>query len=221
MELEPGAVINVGFGVPDGVVAVARENGTSHEIVTTIEHGQFGGVPAGGLDFGAVHNPDAIVETGHMFDFYHGRGVDQTYLGFMQIDRRGNVNVSKLGGKMVGVGGFIDISQKARKLVFCGTLAVRAQPEIENGRLRYAAHGKAKLVEDVAQITFSGDYARETGQEVLYVTEAAVFRLIGDEIVLEEIAPGVDREDDILAQMAFQPRVSRNLRTMPESCFLP
>ena len=221
MELEEGAVINVGFGVPDGVTAVARESGLSDKIVTTIEHGQFGGVPAGGLDFGAVFNPDAIVETGHMFDFYQGRGVDQTFLGFLQIDRAGNVNVSKLGGRMVGVGGFVDISQKAKKLVFCGTLAVRAESEIVDGRLRYLAHGKPKLVDEVAQVTFSAEYARETRQEALYVTEAAVFRLTSDGIVLEEIAPGLDLEVDILPQMGFRPQVADTLRTMPEAIFRP
>ena len=220
-ELEPGAVINVGFGVPDGVAAVAREQGFAGRIVTTIEHGQFGGVPAPGLDFGAVWNPEAIVETGHMFDFYHGRGVDQTFLGFLEIDRAGNVNVSQLGDRIVGVGGFIDISQRARKLAFCGTLSVRAEMEIEDGRLRYKKLGRPKFAERVAQITFSGDYARSLGQEVLYVTEAAVFRLTEQGIRLEEIAPGVDLERDLVPQMGFRPEVSAGLRTMPEALFRP
>ena len=222
LELEEGAVINVGFGLPDGVIAVAREQGFADTIQTTIEHGQFGGVPAPGLEFGAVWNPDAIVETGHMFDFYHGRGVDETYLGFLQIDRAGNVNVSQLGDKIVGVGGFIDISQKAKKAVFCGTLSVRAEVEIADGRVRYLRHGSPKLVERVAQITFSAEYARETGQQVVYVTEAAVFRLGSDgEIELTELAPGVDFERDVVPQMGFRPRLAAGVKVMPEGLFRP
>ena len=220
-ELTPGAAINVGFGVPDGVVAVAREQGFSDRITTTIEHGQFGGIPALGLDFGAVWNPNAIVGTTDMFSFYQGRGVDQTFLGFLQIDRAGNVNVSQLGEKIVGVGGFIDISQKARKLAFCGTLSVRAEVEIADGKVRYLRHGKPKLVEQVAQITFSGDYARKLGQEVLYVTEAAVFRLTDEGLRLEEIAPGIDLEEDLIPQMGFRPAVSADLKTMAAELFRP
>ncbi len=221
MELEPGAVLNVGFGMPDGVVAVARELGLAESILTTIEHGQFGGIPAGGLDFGAVYNPEAILETGHMFDFYQGRGVDQAYLGFLQIDRAGNVNVSKLGDRIIGTGGFIDISQKARKVVFCGTLSVKAEVEIAGGRLRYIRQGKPKVVEQVAQVTFSGDYARRHGQEALYVTESAVFRLGPDGIVLEEIAPGIDIERDLMPQMGLRPRLAENIKVLPESLYRP
>ena len=220
-ELAPGAVINVGFGIPDGVIAVAREQGIADQITSTIEHGQFGGVPAGGLDFGAVYNPSAILETGHMFDFYHGRGVDQTYLGFLQIDRRGNVNVSKLASRIIGVGGFIDIVQKADKVVFCGTLSIRARMTVSDGRLRYELRGKPKLVDQVTQVTFSADYARCTGQEVLYVTEAAVFRLDEEGLVLEEIAPGLELERDLIPQLGFRPRISQRLKCMPPSMFAP
>ncbi len=219
MELRPGAVINVGFGMPDGVIAVAREQGIVSQLTATIEHGQFGGVPAGGLDFGAVYNPAAILETGHMFDFYHGRGVDQTYLGFLQIDRHGNVNVSKLASRIIGVGGFIDIVQKADKVVFCGALSIRSRTEIANGRLRYRSLGAPKLVENVSQITFSADYAKRTGQEVLYVTEAAVFRLCEEGIVLEEIAPGIDLEHDLTPQIGIRPRISANLKRMSSAIF--
>ncbi|MEZ5392538.1 MAG: hypothetical protein R2724_06560 [Bryobacterales bacterium] len=218
-ELVPDAILNVGFGVPDGVMAVAREQGFADLLTPTIEHGQFGGIPALGLDFGAVWNPDAIVETPHMFNLYQGRGVDQTFLGFLEIDRAGNVNVSQLGERIVGVGGFIDISQRARKLAFCGTLSVRADVAIEDGRVRYRRHGKPKLVEHVAQVTFSGDYARKLGQEVLYVTEAAVFRLTDEGLRLEEIAPGVDLESDLIPQLGFRPAISPDLRSMPAELF--
>ena len=220
-ELVPGAVINVGFGIPDGVIAVAREQGIADQVTATIEHGQFGGVPAGGLDFGAVYNPDAILETGHMFDFYHGRGVDQTFLGFLQIDRAGNVNVSKIGSKIIGVGGFIDIVQKADKVVFCGTLAIRAKTSIDSGKLRFLAPGAPKIVDQVAQVTFSADYARRTGQEVLYVTEAAVFRMGEAGLLLEEIAPGVEVERDLLPQLGFHPQVHPNLKRMDPALFSP
>ena len=219
LELAPGAILNVGFGIPDGVVKVAREQGLADTVVTTIEHGQFGGIPAGGLDFGAVYNPDAIVDTGHMFDFYQGRGVDQAYLGFLQIDREGNVNVSRLADSVIGTGGFIDISQRARKVVFLGTLAVRAKAELAAGTVRFQQHGKPKFVERVAQITFSGKYARQTGQEVLYVTEAAVFRLTGDGVRLEELAPGIDIDRDVLPQLGFRPLLADPIQTMPGELF--
>ena len=221
MELRPGAVINVGFGMPDGVIAVAREQGIADQVTPTIEHGQFGGVPAGGLDFGAVYNPSAIVETGHMFDFYHGRGVDQTYLGFLQIDRRGNVNVSKLASRIIGVGGFIDIVQKADKVVFCGALSIRAKTEIVNRQLRYRSLGAPKVVERVNQITFGAEYARRNGQQVLYVTEAAVFRLGENGIVLEEIAPGIDLSRDLLPQLGFSPEISPKIKLMKTVIFSP
>ena len=221
MELTPGAVINVGFGIPDGVIAVAREQGIAGRITPTIEHGQFGGVPAGGLDFGAVYKPAAILGTEHMFDFYHGRGVDQTFLGFLEIDRRGNVNVSKLASRIIGVGGFIDIVQKAGKAVFCGTLSIRARSHIADGRLQFDAPGTPKIVDAVTQVTFSADYAARNGQEILYVTEAAVFRLGTTGIVLEEIAPGVNFERDLLPQIGFRPEVSPNLKLMPPSIFAP
>ena len=219
LELAPGAILNVGFGIPDGVVKVAREQGLADTVVTTIEHGQFGGIPAGGLDFGAVYNPDAIVETGHMFDFYQGRGVDQAYLGFLQIDREGNVNVSRLADSVIGTGGFIDIAQRARKVVFLGTLAVRAKAELAVGTVRFEHHGKPKFVEKVAQITFSGKYARQTGQEVLYVTEAAVFRLTQDGVRLEELAPGIDLDRDVLPQLGFRPLIADPIQTMPAELF--
>lgn len=219
LELAPGAVLNIGFGIPDGVVKVAREQGLADTILPTIEHGQFGGIPAEGLDFGASYNAQAIVQTTHMFDFYQGRGVDEAFLGFLQIDRQGNVNVSKLGGTVIGTGGFIDIHQRARKVVFCGTLSVRGRPELTGDGLRYAALGQPKLVPEVLQVTFSARYALKQGQEILYVTEAAVFRLTENGVVLEEIAPGLDLERDVISQMGFRPRLAEPLRTMPVELF--
>ena len=218
-ELAPGAVLNVGFGMADGVVKVAREQGLIETLTPTIEHGQFGGVPAEGLLFGGMFNANAILESPQMFSFYHGRGVDQAYLGFLQIDREGNVNVSKLASAIIGTGGFIDIAQRARKVIFCGSLAVRAETELTADGLRFVRHGRPKFVEEVDQITFSGRFARQSGQEVLYVTEAAVFRLTEAGVRIEEIAPGVDFERDIVPQLGFRPAPADPLRTMPRELF--
>ena len=201
MELFPGAVLNVGFGMPDGVIKVAREQGFADQIVPTIEQGQIGGIPAEGLEFGAMYNATSIIETGHQFAFYHGRGVDIAFLGFVEVDREGNVNVSRMENAIIGVGGFIDIAQHARKLVFCGTLTAKGNP---------------KFVEKVRQVTFSGRYARRNGQEVLYVTESAVFRLAPDGVELIETAAG----EDVLARMEFQPLRADPLRAMDPALFL-
>ena len=220
MELCPGAILNVGFGMPDGVMKVAREQGFAEMVIPTIEQGQIGGIPAEGLEFGAAYNSTAIVGTAEQFSFYHGRGVDVTFLGFAEADPYGNVNVSKLGNTIVGVGGFIDISQKARKVVFCGTLAVKGEFAVEHGRLRAVRHGRPKFVPEVAQVTFSGDKGLDGEQEVLWVTEAAVFRLTPQGVALEEIAPGLDLERDILPQLSFRPRIAEPLREMDAELFL-
>lgn len=220
MELYPAAALNLGFGVPDGVMKVAREQGFSGQVVPTIEQGQIGGIPAEGLEFGAAYNSSAIVETDHQFAFYHGRGVDLTFLGFAEVDAAGNVNVSKIESAIIGTGGFIDISQKAREVVFCGTLAVRGKFTVENGVMRLESSGRPKFVPKVHQITFSGANAVSSGQKVLYVTEAAVFRLTSSGVVLEEIAPGLDAERDILPQMGFRPAISQPLRIMAPELFL-
>ncbi|MBI3693705.1 MAG: hypothetical protein HY238_02535, partial [Acidobacteria bacterium] len=206
LELFPGAVLNLGFGMPDGVMKVAREQGLDGEVTPTVEHGQIGGIPAEGLDFGASYNSTAIIETRHQFDFYHGRGVDLAFLGFAEVDAEGNVNVSRIESAVIGTGGFIDIAQKARKLVFCGTLTARGTP---------------KFVPRVKQITFSGRRALLDGHEVLYVTESAVFRLTASGVELIEIAPGLPAETDILPKLAFRPEVASPLRHMPAELFQP
>ena len=204
MELTPGDVVNVGFGMPDGVIKVAREQGFADQIIPTIEQGQIGGIPLDGVEFGAAYNSSAMVETDRQFAFYHGRGVDITFLGFVEADRDGNINVSKMAGKVVGVGGFIDISQKARKVVFCGTLTAKGTP---------------KFVERVAQVTFSSKRARAGKQAVMVVTEAAAFRVTPEGLRLEEIAPELDLERDVLVKLAFRPLVAEPLRRMPDALF--
>ncbi|HYM11942.1 MAG TPA: CoA-transferase [Bryobacterales bacterium] len=221
LELFPGAVINLGFGMPDGVMKVAREQGIESEVTPTVEHGQIGGIPAEGLDFGASYNSTAIIETRHQFDFYHGRGVDLAFLGFAEVDAEGNVNVSRIESAVIGTGGFIDIAQKARRLVFCGTLAARSQVDLSNGRLRLLAPGTPKFVPRVKQITFSGPRALADGHEVLYVTEAGVFRLGKPGVELIEAAPGLSVERDILPQMAFRPAVASPLKQMLPELFQP
>ncbi len=206
LELFPGAVINLGFGMPDGVMKVAREQGIESEVTPTVEHGQIGGIPAEGLDFGASYNSTAIVETRHQFDFYHGRGVDLAFLGFAEVDAEGNVNVSRIESAVIGTGGFIDIAQRARRLVFCGTLAAR---------------GKPKFVPRVKQVTFSGRRALADGHEVLYVTEAAVFRLRREGVEIIEIAPGLAAGRDIIPKMGFRPSIASALAEMSAELFRP
>lgn len=216
LELVPNSVCNIGFGIADGVASVAAEEGIFDRFTLTIEQGAVGGIPAGGGDFGLAANAEALMDAPYQFDFYDGGGVDCTFLSFAQVDMQGNVNVSKFAGRFIGPGGFINISQNAKKAVFCGTLtAGGAKLEIVDGALRIEQEGKfKKFVGEAEQITYSGEYARKRGQEVLYVTERAVFEMTPEGLVLIEIAPGIDLEQDVLAQVDFPVRVSPTLRQM-------
>ena len=208
LELRPNAVVNLGFGMPFGVGMIAEESGIEDQITLSIEQGSLGGIPAGGLDSGAMHYPMAILDQPYQFDSYQGGGINIAFLSHAQVDGYGNVNVSKFGNRIPGCGGFIDISQNAKKVVFCGTLAVKAEVEIQDGKVNVVKEGVApKFVEQVEQITFSGRYARETGQEVLYVTERATFQLTNRGVVLKEVAPGIDIQRDVLDGMGFKPIV--------------
>ena len=214
-------VINYGVGVPDAVAKLIAARNEQHRIYQTIEHGTYGGTLMDGMLFGYARNASAMLDAATQFDFYGGGGLDIAFLGFGEFDEEGSVNVSRLGGVTVGPGGFIDIAQNARKVVFCGTLAAKGvKLQTGDGQMRVLAQGAVKkLVKKVDQITFSGPQGLVRGQEVLYLTERASFRLTAQGIEVFEIAPGVDLQRDVLAQMEFQPRLASDLTVMDSANF--
>ncbi|NWL75842.1 acyl CoA:acetate/3-ketoacid CoA transferase [Pseudomonas taiwanensis] len=209
LELLPGAVVNLGIGMPEGVAAVAAEEGVIDLLTLTAEPGVIGGVPASGLDFGAASNHSALIDQPYQFDFYDGGGLDIAFLGLAQADAEGNLNVSRFGSRLAGAGGFINISQNAKAVVFVGTFSTGSQDiRIEDGALRIVKDGDVrKFVREVEHRTFAGRLAAESGKPVLYVTERCVFRLTTEGLELIEIAPGVELERDILQRMDFRPIV--------------
>ncbi len=220
-ELYPDAVINYGFGIPDAVASIVAARGEVEKYYQTIEHGTYGGSLLTGTLFGYARNPTCMIDGPSQFDFYSGGGLDIAFLGFGELDSDGNVNVSRLAGMTVGPGGFIDIAQNARKVVFCGTFDTKgADIVVGNGKLDIRKHGAiAKLVGTVDQITYSGAQARRQGQEAVYVTERAVFRLTDTGVALSEVAPGVDVRTDILERMRFEPEVPNEPAVMAASHF--
>ena len=219
-ELRPGLSVNFGFGIPGGIFGVIAEHGSAADYWMSVEQGIHNGQMLDGSLFGAARYAEAVLPSVEQFDYYSGGGIDLTFLGMGEMDASGNVNVSHLGGTLIGPGGFIEIAQNAKKVVFCGTFdAQGSKVAWKDGRLKVEKPGAVrKLVQQVAKITFSADYARKTGQKVRYVTERAVFGLEPEGVRLLEVAPGIDVKRDILPYMDFQPLIG-DVKTMDVSVF--
>ena len=221
MELENDVVVNLGIGVPEFVSAVANEEGIGDKMTLTVEAGPVGGVPQGGSRFAGSVNVDCILDQPYQFDFYDGGGIDQAFLGLAQVDEAGNLNVSKFGGRIAGCGGFINISQNAKKVYYLGTFTTGGlKIATGDGKLAITQEGKSKrFIKEVEQITFSGTYAAKVGQPVMYITERAVFELRPDGVYLTEIAPGIDLQTQILDLMDFAPKMDGEPKLMDERIF--
>jgi len=221
-EIPDGAIVNLGIGMPEEIARIAAEYGLLDRFTFTLESGPIGGIPAGGLSFGASVHPQAIVDQPAQFDFYDGRGLDFAALGAAQVDARGDVNVSQFAGRLAGVGGFVNITQTAKKLIFCGTFTTAGlEVAVEGDQLRIVNEGRVrKFVNQVEQLSFSAQHSRRIGQEVLYVTERAVFRLAEHGLELIEIAPGIELHRQVLELMPFEVAV-RSVRPMSEHVLAP
>lgn len=222
MEIKAGDVLNLGFGMSADVAKILREEGRLGSVQLAVEQGLYNGVPELGDLFGMAAGPSARVSSAVQFDIFAGGLIDVTCLGMAQTDRHGNVNVSAFGGKVMGPGGFVDISQNARTAIFCGAFTAKGlKVHLENGQLVIDHEGQvAKFVRDVEEVTYAGPYAASQGRRALYVTERCVFQLTADGLELIEVAAGIDIDRDILAHLDFRPIV-RDVAEMPAACFAP
>jgi len=222
LELRYGDVVNLGVGISAMIPNVAAEEEIDDHITLTVESGVVGGVPGYAREFGTAYNPRAILDQPYQFDFYDGGGLDCAFLSFAEIDVDGNVNVTRFGERYDGAGGFINISQNAKRIVFSGTLTGGGLGiAIEQGKVQINKEGRLrKFVAKVGQISFNGKLARERGQDVTIVTERAVFKLAAKGLTLVEIAPGVDLQRDVLDQLEFTPEISPNLTSMDPRLFV-
>ena len=216
-EVRAGDIVNLGIGLPEMVASVAAQTGRLGDFTLTVESGPIGGVPASGLSFGCSHFPEAVIDQPSQFDFYDGGGLDLAVLGAVEVDAEGSVNVTSFAGRFAGVGGFMNIAQSARRLVFCCTF--RAGEMViarENGKLRLVKEGRhPKFVSRLQQVCFHGPSAIARGQQVFYVTERAVFQLESSGLKLIEVAPGIDLQREVLEQMEFVPQIATTLLSMP------
>ena len=224
LELFPGAICNLGSGVSTGIASIAAEEGALDAVVLTNEQGLIGGAPATGNEVGASRNYQAIVDQPYQFDFYDGGGLELAFLSFAEVDQHCSVNVSRFGERIIGPGGFINISQNAQTIIFSGAFTSGGlEISWPDGRAKIVREGREKkFVKEVQQLSYSGPFANERGQKTLYISERAVFRRNeAGRLELIEIGPGIDLERDVLAQMEFKPDVSPNLTTMDARIFRP
>ena len=222
LELRANSVVNLGVGMPEGVASVAKEEHILDYLTLTAEPGVIGGMPAGALDFGVAVNAHAVIDQPYQFDFYDGGGLDAAFLGMAQVDRQGNINVSRFGSKLAGSGGFINISQNAKQVFFLGTFLAPSRTRVEDGHIVVdPTPAAAKFVDTVEQRTFSGAQAVKTGRPVLYITDRCVFCLTENGLQLTEVAPGVDIDKDILAHMSFEPIIDGEPILMDSRIFAP
>lgn len=219
MEVTSGAVLNLGVGISANVGNILSEEGCVDQVTMASESGMIGGVPCPLPNFGSSYNPECTMEHNATFDMIDGGALTMTCLGLGECDESGNVNVSKFGPRLTGPGGFIDITNATPKVVFCGTFVGKAKYAVGDGKLTILQEGTIKkFLKNVEQITFAGQYTKK-GQDVLYVTERCVFKLIDGKMTLVEIAPGMDVEKDILAHMDFVPEIAANLKEMDAKLF--
>ena len=221
-ELKIGDIVNIGIGVPEEVSKAASESGIIDDIVLTVEPGPIGGIPQSGHKFGSSLKPECILDQIEQFDFYDGGGLDIAFLGLAECDEHGNINVSKFAGRLAGCGGFINITQSSKKVVFCGTFTAKGlKINVSNEKLLIENEGEnKKFKKQVEQITFSGENAKKSGQQVMYITERAVFKLEEDGLHLVEVAPGIDIKRDIINLMEFNPVISHKIKVMNSDLFL-